>query len=312
MIDRKKIVELREKNGYTQYELAKAADISVVTLNKIETSDEAKPFNRTLIKIATALGVTVEDLSDNAQEIDKDIFSTVNDALKDRNKVIASIMGIDSFMFSYITKQLDIFRRDLGNVFGISDTMLVEAALFSGVSWSRPGNTTHESNYPKVLGDLLALQNKKIDIKRENIQLRTIEEIEKYKGIPGIYGICDNDGNLLRVGETKKGLSERLIYHIKALQREEYPAMKEYISTDDVFGEHYFFCILAFEPKYGRQLTALQSDTWRYYAETKLIIEEKTFLTGNRHNGKGIFTGDIYIPIKVQKEMINYYYGYEV
>ena len=47
MIDRKKLVKLREENGYTQYELAKAANISVVTLNKIETSDEAKPFNRT-------------------------------------------------------------------------------------------------------------------------------------------------------------------------------------------------------------------------------------------------------------------------
>lgn len=312
MIDRKKLVKLREENGYTQYELAKAANISVVTLNKIETSDEAKPFNRTLIKIASALGVTVEDLRENVKEIDKDIYSSVNDAMKERNKVITDIMGIDSFMFSYVTKQLDIFSRDLGKIFGISDTMLVEAALFSGLSWSRPGNTTHESNYPKVLGDLLALQNKKIDIKRENIQLRTIEEVEKYKGIPGIYGICNKDEEILRIGETKEGLSERLKYHIKALQHEEYPAMKEFINANDIFGEHYFFCILAFEPNIGKKLTALQSDTWRYYAETKLIIEEKTFLKGNRHKGNGIFTGDIYIPIKVQKEMINYYYGYDI
>lgn len=61
-----------------------------------------------------------------------------------------------------------------------------------------------------------------------------------------------------------------------------------------MFLENIIFCILAFEPKFGRKLTALLSDTWRYYAETKLIIEEKTFLTGNRHKENGIFTGDIY------------------
>lgn len=151
--------------------------------------------------------------------------------MKERNELIGNIMEIDSFMFPYIAKQLEIFKRDLGKVFGISETMLVEAALFSGLSWSRLGNTTHESNYPKVLGDLLALQNIQLDIRRENIPLRTLEEIEKYSSIPGIYGICNNDGELLRVGETKQGLSERLKYHIKALQREEYPAMKEYISS---------------------------------------------------------------------------------
>lgn len=312
MIDRKKLVKIREEKGYTQYELAKVAGISVVTLNKIETSDEANPFNSTLKKIAAALGVEVEDLREQEKDISQDVFVALNSAMKERNKLITDIMGIDSFMFSYITKQLDVFRRDLGKVFGISDTMLVEAALFSGVSWSRPGNTTHESNYPKVLGDLLALQNQQLEIKRENIQLSTMKEIEKYSGVPGIYGICNSDGELLRVGESKEGLSERLKYHIKALQREEYPTMKEYITRKDNFGEDFYFVILAFEPNIGRKLTALQSDTWRYYAETRIIIEEKTFLKGNRHKENGIFTGDIYIPIKVQKEMMNYYYGYAI
>lgn len=221
-------------------------------------------------------------------------------------------MEIDSFMFSYITKQLEIFNRDLARVFNISDTMIIEAALFSGLSWSRPGNTTHESNYPKVLGDLLALQNKKIEIKRENIKLHTQNEIDSYSKVPGIYGICNSEGELLRIGETKEGIAERLAYHIKALAKEEYPAMKEYITSKDIFGESYYFAVLAFEPEIGRKLTTLQSDTWRYYAETKLIIEEKTYLKGNRHKDNGIFTGDIYIPIKVQNEMIRYYYGFDL
>jgi hypothetical protein len=259
--------------------------------------------------------MTGEELQDDPKdqrEINNDEFALVNSAMKERNKIITDVMGIDSFMFSYITKQLNTFNRDLGRVFGISDTMLVEAALFSGLSWSRRGNTTHESNYPKVLGDLLALQNQKIDIKRENIKLRTLEEIDKYSGIPGIYGICNNKGELLRIGETKEGLAERLKDHISKLRREEYPAMKEYITAKDDFGKQYYFTILAFEPEIGKALTALQSDTWRYYAETRLIIEEETFLKGNQYNGNGIFTGDIYIPIKVQKEMIKHYYGYDI
>lgn len=130
--------------------------------------------------------------------------------MKERNELIGNIMEIDSFMFPYIAKQLEIFKRDLGKVFGISETMLVD------------------------------------------------------------------------------------------------------ISSKDNFGKDYYFIILAFEPNIGRKLTALQSDTWRYYAETRLIIEEKTFLRGNRYKENGIFTGDIYIPIKVQKEMMSYYYGYDI
>ena len=38
------------------------------------------------------------------------------------------------------------------------------------------------------------------------------------------------------------------------------------------------------------------------------FIEEKTYLKGNRYKENAIFTGDKYIPIKVQKEMMHYYY----
>lgn len=307
--DRNRLIELREEKGFTQYELAKAAGISVVTLNKIETSEEAKPFASTLKKIALALGVGMDEFKEGSDISRTDDFRNINIAIKDRAKVINNVMEIDSLMFSYISKQLETFNRELGRVFGISDRMLLEATLFSGLSWSRPGNTTHESNYPKVLGDLLALQNEKIEIERVDIQLHTLEEIEKYRKIPGIYGICSSEGELLRIGQTKEGIAERLTYHRKALANEEYPTMKEYISSRDVFGKDYYFVILAFEPRIGRKLTALQSDTWRYYAETKLIIEEKTYLKGNRHKEKGVFTGDIYIPIKVQNEMIKHYYG---
>ena len=120
----------------------------------------------------------------------------------------------------------------------------------------------------------------------------------------------DTEGNMLRIGESKD-IADRLLGqngHVIALKNEEYPTMKEYINGNDEFGADYYFTILAIEPNVGRKLTSLQSDTWRYYAETKLIIEEKTYLKGNRYKENAIFTGDKYIPIKVQKEMMHYYY----
>lgn len=115
---------------------------------------------------------------------------------------------------------------------------------------------------------------------------------------------------MLRIGESKD-IADILLGqngHIIALKNEEYPTMKEYINGNDEFGADYYFTILAIEPNVGRKLTSLQSDTWRYYAETRLIIEEKTYLKGNRYRENAIFTGDKYIPIKVQKEMMHYYY----
>lgn len=136
MYDRIKLLKLREKRGLTQYELAEKAGISVATLNKIETSDMAKPFASTLKKIALALGVGIEELSDenDDQRVKKDIYRDINSAMRDRKRIACDLMEIDSFMFRYINKQLDIFKRDLGMVFGIPDSMLLEASLFSGLS----------------------------------------------------------------------------------------------------------------------------------------------------------------------------------
>ena len=114
MYDRIKLLKLREKRGLTQYELAEKAGISVVTLNKIETSDMAKPFASTLKKIALALGVGIEELSDenDDQRVKKNIYQDINSAMRDRKRIACDLMEIDSFMFRYINKQLDIFKRD--------------------------------------------------------------------------------------------------------------------------------------------------------------------------------------------------------
>ena len=308
MYSREKLKKLREDRGLTQYELAKIAGISVVTLNKIESSDSAKPFVKTLNKIAQALGVGIDELSESERKSSPDVFSEINAAICSRVKVITDLMGIDSFMFAYIQKQLDIFRRDLGHFFGISDSILLEAVLFSGASWSRPGNTTHESHFPEVLGDLLALQGFSIRVDRTNIIIDTEDKIEEYAKARCVYGICNSGGELLRIGETID-LPRRFREHISKLKKEEYPSMKKYLKGTDRFGIDYYFVLLALEPE---KLSGLQSSTWRYYAETKLILEEKTYLKGNRHKEKAIVTGDCLIPEHVQREMIQYYHNIEV
>ena len=308
MYSREKLKKLREDRGLTQYELAKIAGISVVTLNKIESSDSAKPFVKTLNKIAQALGVGIDELSESERKSSPDVFSEINAAICSRVKVITDLMGIDSFMFGYIQKQLDIFRRDLGHFFGISDSILLEAVLFSGASWSRPGNTTHESHFPEVLGDLLALQGFSIRVDRTNIIIDTKDKIKEYAKARCVYGICNSGGELLRIGETID-LPRRFHEHISKLKKEEYPSMKKYLKGTDRFGIDYYFVLLALEPE---KLSGLQSATWRYYAETKLILEKKTYLKGNSHKGKAIVTGDNLIPEHVQKEMLKYYHNIEL
>ena len=307
MYSREKLKKLRENRGLTQYELAEIAEISVVTLNKIESSDSAKPFAKTLNKIARALGVGIDELSESERKSSPDVFSEINAAICSRAKVIADLMKIDSFMFGYIQKQLDIFRRDLGQFFGISDSILLEAVLFSGASWSRPGNTTHESHFPEVLGDLLALQGISIPVDRTNIIIDTEDKIKEYAKARCVYGICNGEGELLRIGETID-LGHRFQDHILKLENKEYPSMEKYL-IGARFGIDYYFVLLALEPE---KLSGLQSATWRYYAETKLILEEKTYLKGNSHKGKAIVTGDNLIPEHVQKEMLKYYHNIEL
>ena len=307
MYSREKLKKLRENRGLTQYELAEIAEISVVTLNKIESSDSAKPFAKTLNKIARALGVGIDELSESERKSSPDVFSEINAAICSRAKVIADLMKIDSFMFGYIQMQLDIFRRDLGHFFGISDSILLEAVLFSGASWSRPGNNTHESHFPEVLGDLLALQGISIPVDRTNIIIDTEDKIKEYAKARCVYGICNGEGELLRIGETID-LGHRFQDHILKLENKEYPSMEKYL-IGARFGIDYYFVLLALEPE---KLSGLQSATWRYYAETKLILEEKTYLKGNSHKGKAIVTGDNLIPEHVQKEMLKYYHNIEL
>ena len=57
-----KIKQLRIKQGLTQDELARKADLSYTTLTKIETNVITKPSIQTVMKIAKGLGISIDDL----------------------------------------------------------------------------------------------------------------------------------------------------------------------------------------------------------------------------------------------------------
>ncbi|MHB8279673.1 MAG: helix-turn-helix domain-containing protein [Candidatus Humimicrobiaceae bacterium] len=57
-----KIKQLRNKQGLTQDELARKADLPYTTLTKIETNVITKPSIQTVMKIAKGLGISIDDL----------------------------------------------------------------------------------------------------------------------------------------------------------------------------------------------------------------------------------------------------------
>jgi len=57
-----KIKKLRNKQGLTQDELARKADLPYTTLTKIESNVITKPTIQTVMKIANGLGITIDSL----------------------------------------------------------------------------------------------------------------------------------------------------------------------------------------------------------------------------------------------------------
>lgn len=57
-----RIRELREERGMTQTELAEKSNVTRATIWKLETGKDEITTTKTLMKIAEALGVSVNDL----------------------------------------------------------------------------------------------------------------------------------------------------------------------------------------------------------------------------------------------------------
>lgn len=59
---------LRKKKGLSQEKLARLADISLNTLTKIESGFAKKPTIQTVVKLAKALNISLDELVKNMQE----------------------------------------------------------------------------------------------------------------------------------------------------------------------------------------------------------------------------------------------------
>ncbi|MDP2924048.1 MAG: helix-turn-helix transcriptional regulator [Candidatus Omnitrophota bacterium] len=58
----KRLKELRKKSGWSQQRLAEKAGLSYNTITKIEQGAATKPTIQTMIKIADAFGITLDEL----------------------------------------------------------------------------------------------------------------------------------------------------------------------------------------------------------------------------------------------------------
>lgn len=59
----KRLKELRKKAGWSQQKLAKKAELSYNTITKIEQGVATMPTIQTMIKIADALGISLDELA---------------------------------------------------------------------------------------------------------------------------------------------------------------------------------------------------------------------------------------------------------
>jgi len=58
----KRLKELRKKSGWSQQKLAEKAGLSYNTITKIEQGAATKPTIQTMIKVADAFGISLDEL----------------------------------------------------------------------------------------------------------------------------------------------------------------------------------------------------------------------------------------------------------
>lgn len=61
-----KLREIRKARGWTQQMLSEKSGVNRVLITRIETGSTAEPAISTLIKLANALGVTIDELVDKS------------------------------------------------------------------------------------------------------------------------------------------------------------------------------------------------------------------------------------------------------
>lgn len=90
----KRIKELRNKNRYTQIELAKKVGVTKSTIAAYE-NDSRQPSYAVLIKLATVFNVSIDSL------------------LLTRSETIIDVTGLDSEQLNILNNLVSYFKRNL-------------------------------------------------------------------------------------------------------------------------------------------------------------------------------------------------------
>ena len=83
---------LRKKMGLSQEKLARLADISLNTLTKIESGFAKKPTIQTVVKLAKALEVSLDELVKNREKADVIFSETEGITPFDSDKIISEYL----------------------------------------------------------------------------------------------------------------------------------------------------------------------------------------------------------------------------
>lgn len=112
MFNKDRIIELIEEKGWTPYRLCKKAKMTQSTLSDILTGKRLNPTAATLQKIATALGVTVDEFfksesisNEQIEEFDKTI---------DTEKLVTEANDIENKLV--VIENKDLTKRNLRQI----------------------------------------------------------------------------------------------------------------------------------------------------------------------------------------------------
>lgn len=184
-------------------------------------------------------------------------------------------------------RQWENAQRYLKPRFGLTDQELFSAMVLAGIYGPRRGQT-FPREFTGILGDLLALQGRRIPYRRCRDVLDSPQAVEQMAPErAGVYAIAAADTQQpLRIGSTGS-LHRRFRQHMESIAKGELTPLNRYLPAGARLGTDYVFWVLAYAPE---DLHCGQKDLWLQYVETSEILAHKTYETGNAN-----LTGDPYL-----------------
>jgi len=124
-----KLIKLRKEHALSQEELAEKLDVTRQTISKWELG-QSKPDMEKLMKISTFFNVSIESLTDDTQEVNKDNKGGTSTMDKPIVKILI-IVGIIILIIFAIKAAFGAAILNLfGNIFGINDQQNLVNSIF--------------------------------------------------------------------------------------------------------------------------------------------------------------------------------------